>query len=39
VSQSSPYRGPVHQQKGTAAKLQALLGRRTRDEVFARVDR
>lgn len=35
VSQSSPYRGPVGSQKGTADKLAALLGRRSRDEVFS----
>jgi len=34
VSQSSPYRGPVHAQKGTPRKLAAALGRRSRDEVF-----
>ncbi|MHC4817379.1 MAG: hypothetical protein ACYTF8_04950 [Planctomycetota bacterium] len=34
VSQSSPYRGPVQRQKGTAAKLEATLGRRSRDDVF-----
>jgi hypothetical protein len=34
VSQSSPYRGPVQRQKGTARKLAALLDRRSRDEVF-----
>ncbi|MHC4491662.1 MAG: hypothetical protein ACYTDU_08575 [Planctomycetota bacterium] len=36
VSQSSPYRGPIRRQKGTPAKLEAALGRRSRDEVFAR---
>ncbi|MHC4972212.1 MAG: hypothetical protein ACYTG3_07765 [Planctomycetota bacterium] len=34
VSQSSPYRGPVQRQKGTAAKLEAVLRHRSRDEVF-----
>jgi hypothetical protein len=34
VSQSSPYRGPVQRQKGTPKKLEAALGRRSRDDVF-----
>lgn len=35
VTHSSPYRGPVHGQRGTRSRLNALLGRRARDrEVF-----
>lgn len=34
VSQSSPYRGPVGAQGGTRARIEAALGRRSRDELL-----